>query len=254
MRYFAELAYRGTNYCGWQIQPNQPSVQQTIQDALTTLLRQPIEITGCGRTDTGVHASQYFIHFNYDGVFHEKFLQRLNRFLPKDIAFYKLQKMQVEAHARFDASRRGYTYFITSRKDPFSEDLAYPFPFFEQIDEQKLQNAAQLLLTYQEFFPFCKTNSDAKTMRCKLYRSEWEFQLERHRLLFHIEANRFLRGMVRLIVGMCLEVGVGKISLQTVKEALDNQTRLPRSWSVPAHGLFLSKVAYPENLFQEENS
>lgn len=244
MRYFAELAYRGTNYCGWQRQPAQPSVQQTIEEALSTLLRTSIEIVGCGRTDTGVHASQYFIHFEYEGEFHEKFVARLNRFLPKDIAFYSIKKVASEAHARFDAQRRGYTYFVHSRKNPFSENTAYHFPFFEQIDEQKLQAAAQLLLDYDAFFPFCKTKSDANTMLCKMYRSEWEFQPEQHRLLFHVEANRFLRGMVRLIVGMCLEVSIGKMELKDVKNALEEQKRLPRSWSVPPEGLFLSKVEY----------
>ncbi|MEM9991693.1 MAG: tRNA pseudouridine(38-40) synthase TruA [Bacteroidota bacterium] len=249
MRYFAELAYQGTNYCGWQIQPQQPSVQQTIQDALRTLLRQPIEVAGCGRTDTGVHASQYFIHFDYEGTLHEKFLGRLNRFLPKDIAFYSIRAVKANAHTRFDASRRGYTYIITARKDPFFYPTAYYFPFFEQIDAEKLQAAAQLLMNYEEFFPFCKTNSDAKTMRCSMYQAVWEWQPEQQRLLFHVEANRFLRGMVRLIVGMCLEVSIGKMSLDEVKVALDKQKRLPRSWSVPAQGLFLDKVVYPTALF-----
>lgn len=248
MRYFAELAYKGTNYYGWQRQPNQIAVQQIIEEALSTLMQQPIEIVGCGRTDTGVHASQYFIHFDCEADFHENFVHRLNRFLPKDIAFYKIQKVAADAHARFDAQVRGYTYIISPRKNPFEKDTSYHFPFFDRMDTQKLQAAAQLLLEYDAFFPFCKTNSDAKTMLCQIQRAEWEFQPAQHRLLFHIEANRFLRGMVRLIVGMCLEVSMEKLSLSDVKKALDTQTRLPRNWSVPPQALFLNKVVYPFEL------
>ncbi len=245
MRYFAELAYKGTNYSGWQRQLNASSVQQIIEEALSTLLQTPIEIIGCGRTDTGVHASQYFIHFDYEGTFHERFVVRLNRFLPKDIAFYSIKQVAADAHTRFDAQRRAYTYYLASRKNPFAEETAYHIPFFDQLDHEKLQAAAQLLLQYDAFFPFCKTNSDAKTMLCKMYRAEWEFQPDQHRLLFHVEANRFLRGMVRLIVGMCIEVSLEKLQLADVQNALETQTRLPRNWSVPAQGLFLSKVEYP---------
>lgn len=244
MRYFAELAYKGTNYNGWQRQPNAPSVQQTIEDAFSTILRTPITITGCGRTDTGVHASQYFIHFDTDESFPKSFEKRINKYLPDDIAIYRIFEVDEKAHTRFDASYRAYEYHLIFDKNPFLIESAYRFPFGEKLDFEKLQSAAKLLLVYDAFFPFCKTKSDAKTMFCDLQRAEWIWKEEGKYLVFHIAANRFLRGMVRLIVGMCLNVGIGKLSLEEVKDAMENQTRLKKSYSVPPNGLFLSEIRY----------
>ena len=244
MRYFAELAYKGTNYNGWQRQPNAPSVQQTIEEAFSRILGTEIVITGCGRTDTGVHASQYFIHYDFGGEYPKGFLKRINKYLPTDIAIKNIEEVADEMHARFGANYRSYEYHVVFQKEPFLTDSAFYFPFGKKVDFEKMQSATKLLLEYDSFFPFCKTNSDAKTMLCDLKRAEWVWEKEGEHLVFHIAANRFLRGMVRLIVGMCLNVAVGKITLDQVKDAMDHQTRLTKSYSVPPNGLFLNEVRY----------
>lgn len=244
MRYFIHLAYKGTNYNGWQIQPNAPSVQQTIQDAMTTILGQKIEIVGCGRTDTGVHAKEYYAHFDFDGDFPKAFLQRINKFLPNDIVFYNIKKVSDEAHARFDAYHRAYEYHIVFDKNPFEIDTAWYYFQARNLDVEKMQAAARLLLNYSEFKPFCKTNHQSKTLICELKHSEWE--IHKGRLVFHIAANRFLRGMVRLIVGMCINIGIGKVTIDDLKTAMDNQSMMKKSYSVPADGLYLTDIRYPQ--------
>lgn len=244
MRYFIELAYNGAAYYGWQRQPHQPSVQETLEQALGTVLRTPmLEITGCGRTDTGVHASCYYAHFDADAPLPENLLSRINKFLPKDIAIRRIIPVADDLHARFDAHYRAYTYYLSAHKDPFRPDTVLYLHHLHQCDTTSMQAAAQLLLSYDHFAPFCKTGSDAKTMHCQLYRSEWIFDDTAWQ--YHIAANRFLRGMVRLIVGMCLSVGEGKITLDDVRHALDTQTPLPKSLSVAPNGLFLTEVRYP---------
>ena len=245
MRYFANLAYNGTNYFGWQRQNNAISVQQVIEEALSTILRQDMAITGCGRTDTGVHASQYFIHFDFEGEFPPGFLSRINKYLPTDIVIYSVFPVADEAHARYDAFKRSYEYHIVFHKTPFYSNTTYYFPFASQLDLERMQEAATLLLSYQEFYPFCKSNTDVKTMKCELQRAEWVHEEEEKKLIFHISANRFLRGMVRLIVGMSLNIGLDKISLQDLKTAMDTQTRLKKSLSAPPQGLFLTQIQYP---------
>lgn len=244
MRYFIELSYNGTAYCGWQRQPNAPSVQETIEKALATVARQEISVVGCGRTDTGVHARQYFLHFDFEPPLPKYFMNRLNKVLPPDIAFYHLHEKSPGTHARFDATRRAYEYHIVFKKNPFIGQTAYHFPQWEKLNIDKMQTAAALLLDYTAFYPFCKSNTDVKTMNCDLHRSEWEILPNEQGLIFHIEANRFLRGMVRLITGMCLNIGMGKLKLETVKNALDQQERMTKSLSAPPHGLFLTKVVY----------
>ncbi len=244
MRYFARLAYNGANYYGWQKQPNQISVQEQIETALSTVFNQATEIVGCGRTDTGVHARQYFIHFDSPYPLPEGFVRRINKLLPRDIAIDEFIPVHPEAHARFDATLRSYEYFIDLKKNPFAEKTAYFFPFGDQIDPLTLQQAASIVLDYEDFFPFCKTDSDAQTMKCLIKQSEWKFYPDQHRMVYHISANRFLRGMVRLIVGMCLNVSMNKVSIREVREALDTQTRLKKSWSAPPEGLFLTQVVY----------
>ncbi|RME93544.1 MAG: tRNA pseudouridine(38-40) synthase TruA [Bacteroidetes bacterium] len=243
MRYFLELAYHGALYHGWQKQPNAPSVQETLEHAFSTILNQPIEITGCGRTDTGVHASQYFAHFDFQGQFPHEFLRRINKFLPKDIAILQLFPVDWQQHSRFDAHYRAYRYHLSARKNVFRPDTLLYYPRATQLNKTLMTEAAALLLEYDHFAPFCKTGSDAKTMRCELYRSEWEFGEQEY--IYHIAANRFLRGMVRLIVGMQLSVGLGKIKLSEVRAAMDQQTRLDKALSVPPEGLFLTEVRYP---------
>lgn len=245
MRYFAEIAYNGAHYFGWQRQPNDISVQEQLETSFSTILRTPIDILGCGRTDTGVHARQYYFHFDYDGEFPEHFVRRLNKFLPPDIAVYRIFPVAADAHARFDAYYRAYAYIIDFQKNPFAQQTTYHYPYPDRPELEKLQAAAALLLEFDEFFPFCKTHHDARTLRCELHRSDWEWRPEQQRLIYHIAANRFLRGMVRLIVGMCINVGLGKLSLDTVRAALEQQQTLERSTSAPPQGLFLTEVRYP---------
>ena len=244
MRYFSELAYKGTHYHGWQKQPNATTVQEVIEQALSTILNRPIEVVGCGRTDTGVHASQYFLHFDFDGELPEGFISRINKFLPRDIAVRRVFEVDDKKHARFDAVKRSYEYHIVFAKTPFETDTAWHYYLAKTLDVKKLNAAAALLLGYQEFFPFCKTHHDALTMECDLHRCEWVLEKESGRLVFHISANRFLRGMVRLIVGMCIKVATGKLALEKVKDTMDRQVLLEGSWSVPPDGLYLSEVKY----------
>lgn len=242
MRYFLDLAYNGTRFYGWQRQPSDPSVQAAIEDVFSLILRQPIEIVGCGRTDTGVHASEYFAHFDFDGEFPSAFLERANKLVKNDIALKRIIPVAPTAHARFDAFKRSYEYHITFVKNPFAIETEWHFTQHKSLDFNKMQKAAEILRGYTEFVPFCKTHSDAQTMKCDLSRSEWIFEGEK--AVFHISANRFLRGMVRLIVGACINIGLGQVSLDELKKALDEQKPLNKSYSVPPTGLFLTEVEY----------
>jgi len=245
MRYFAELSYKGTNYSGWQRQPNAMSVQQKIEEALSMILRVKTEVVCCGRTDAGVHASQFFLHFDFEGALPDNILKRINKYLPGDIAISRIFEVDEKAHTRFDASFRAYEYHVVFDKNPFKKDSAFFYPFGRKLDISLMQEAASILLKYDSFFPFCKTNSDAKTMFCTIERSEWVWEKEGEHLVFHIAANRFLRGMVRLVVGMCLNVGLGKVKIAELYEAMDKQERLKQSYSVPPNGLFLCEIRYP---------
>lgn len=245
MRYFLTLSYLGTHYNGWQIQPNAPSVQATLESALSTILRQPVGVTGCGRTDTGVHARYYVAHFDAEGELPQTFLHSLNSLLPQDIAIQGFQPVRSDAHARYDAYERSYEYHIILRKDPFATKTAWFFPQSEKLDVEKMQEVADLLPLYSEFFPFCKTDSGTEGYDCMMKSAFWEHKPDEYRLIFYITANRFLRGMVRLIVGACMNTGLGKIGIEDVKSALDDQKPLKKSLSVPPHGLFLTDVKYP---------
>lgn len=244
MRYFIELAYNGANYHGWQKQPRDQSVQQTLEDSFSTILGKTIDMAGCGRTDSGVHASQYFAHFEFAGEIPVRFIRRINKYLPADIVIYRLYPVAPDMHARFSAHYRAYRYHLSLLKDPFRKQTATFYPYAHQLDTDKMQAAAALIKEYELFAPFCKTGSDVDEPRCQLFHSAWTFQENEY--IFEIAANRFLRGMVRLIVGMCLDVGREKVSLSEVKEALDNQHRLRKANSAPAEGLFLSEVRYAE--------
>ena len=243
MRFFAELAYNGTNYCGWQRQPKEITVQEVLEFAFSTILRKEVRLTGCGRTDTGVHASQYFAHFDFEKAIPSGFIGRINKFLPKDIVVKKIIEVESNAHARFDATQRSYEYHLSFYKNPFHINTIFHYPFAEQLDLNLMQEAASLLLNYKAFFPFCKSKSDARTMFCDLRRAEWQLK-DNGVLVFYISANRFLRGMVRLIVGMCLNVGLGKTSLEEVKTAMEQQVRLKKDFSVSPKGLYLTEVKY----------
>jgi tRNA pseudouridine38-40 synthase len=243
MRWRIHLSYLGTAYCGWQRQPGDPTVQQALEEAFSMILRQPVEITGCGRTDTGVHARHYVAHAEVQDIHvSEKIVYQLNAVLPPDIAISEITEAGDGFHARFDAIERQYRYYIHFNKDPFLNGRSYYFHQHTPLDQGKVNEAASLLLHYDQFKPFCKTGSDADHFRCTLKESVWTF--EDDRAVYSVKANRFLRGMVRLTVGACLNTGLGKISLDELKKCLDQQTPLPHAWSVPAEGLYLENVVY----------
>ncbi|MEE9437786.1 MAG: tRNA pseudouridine(38-40) synthase TruA [Saprospiraceae bacterium] len=244
MRYFALCKYNGTEYFGWQAQKTTDNtIQGIIEKTLSTITREFVPITGCGRTDAGVHASQYYFHFdtNFENIDNLKY--KLNSILPFSINIDNIRKVPNDAHARYNAYRRAYDYYIAYERDPFREFTTFYYPNYKKLDLNLLQEAAKLLLGYQEFVPFCKTGSNVDVKKCEIFVSEWKFT--DYGLHYHIEANRFLRGMIRLIVGMCLNVARGQLNIEQVKKSLDNQVRLKTDWSVPARGLFLSDIKYP---------
>ena len=244
-RTFVKLAYNGNAYSGWQIQPNAMTVQGKLQEVLSTLYQSSITLTGCGRTDSGVHASMFFAHVDLPDKFSLPDLHfKLNGILPADIVILDIRSIHDEAHTRFDADARSYVYKMVFQKDPFRHGQVYLFDQATKPDFELTQKAAGALLEYGEFFTFCKTHSENDTYKCDLRRSEWQAVSEGE-WHYHVTADRFLRGMVRMIVGMCLNVGMGRMQLEEVRLALDNQERLARAWSVPASGLFLSEISYP---------
>ncbi|MBK6932700.1 MAG: tRNA pseudouridine synthase A [Saprospirales bacterium] len=245
MRYFLTLAYRGTRYAGWQRQPNACSVQEVLETALATLLREPVGVTGCGRTDTGVHARYYVAHFDTGAALPVTFLSGLNSLLPDDIAVYAVRPVQPEAHARYDAVARSYEYHITLRKDPFAAETAWFYPQGRRLHPGRLAAVAALLPEYGVFFPFCKTHSGVAHYACALTAARWELDSANEKWVFYISANRFLRGMVRLIVGACVLHARDQIGLDEIREALDVQRPLRKTLSVPARGLLLAAVEYP---------
>ena len=241
-RYFIHLAYNGTNYCGWQIQPQSPSVQGELERCLGLKLGCAVGITGCGRTDTGVHARNYYAHFDYDGVIGDpdELTYRLNLFLPSDIVIYRIWEVDPEAHARFDAVSRTYHYYIAQQKNPFHLGDAYYL--YGNLDVNKMQTAANELLNHSDFTSFSKLHTQVKTNNCKVMEAVW-FEQD-GLLVFRIKADRFLRNMVRAIVGTLLEVGKGKMSLEAFRDIIERKDRCAAGESVPAHGLFLEAVDY----------
>ncbi|GLR19738.1 tRNA pseudouridine(38-40) synthase TruA [Portibacter lacus] len=246
-RYFVWIQYNGTRFSGWQSQPNAPTIQDLIESKLSMVQREEIRVVGCGRTDAGVHASDYVFHF--DGLIEDvdHLIFKLNRMLGKDVAVIKIREVLPTAHARFDAIKRSYGYHISQVKNPFKTEVSYHNLYVFQKDLEILNRVAAEFLKHDDFFPYCKSNSDVNNTKCHIYRSEWE--IHNGELIFHVEANRFLRGMVRLLVGSCLNVANGKLSIDEIKDAFNNQRRLSKDLSVPAHGLFLNKITYPDDLF-----
>lgn len=242
MRYFIEFAYNGKNYCGWQFQPHSPSVQETLNRALSTLLKTEIDVVGAGRTDTGVHAKQMFAHFDHEEIVDTaQLVKRLNSFLPADIVVYRFIPLHNDAHARFDATRRTYEYHIHTFKDAFDHEGSWYN--FHKLDVEKMNEAAQLLFNYTDFKCFSKTHADVKTFNCDIMEARWE--QHSNKLVFTVSADRFLRNMVRAIVGTLVNVGLGKISLNDVATIIESRDRNRAGFSVPAHGLYLTKVIYP---------
>ncbi|AUP80883.1 tRNA pseudouridine(38-40) synthase TruA [Flavivirga eckloniae] len=245
MRYFIELSYNGGAYHGWQNQPKDISVQEVIEKALSMLLKDAIAIMGAGRTDTGVHASQMFAHFNTQVAFNETDLVfKLNSFLPKDIAIRDIFKVKDEAHARFDAISRTYLYRIALKKDVFSFNNTF---FVKQnLDVDKMNEASEILLKYKDFQCFSKSNTDVKTYYCDIMKAVWT--LENNELHFVIKADRFLRNMVRAIVGTMINIGLGKIDVEDLHTIIKSKNRSEAGFSVPAHGLYLKQVEYPNDI------
>lgn len=242
MRYFIKLAYKGTNYFGWQYQPDAISVQETLNKALSTLLRINIDILGAGRTDSGVHAKEMFAHFDYETeIYTEKLVYKLNSFLPKDIAVFEIIKVHDEAHARFDATKRTYEYHIHTKKNAFECDDSWYYSL--PLDVEKMNEACKILFEYIDFECFSKTHTDVNTFNCKIFEANWKQNEDK--LVFTISADRFLRNMVRAIVGTMINIGSGKVSLNDFRKIIESKNRGKAGFSVPAHGLYLTKIEYP---------
>lgn len=247
-RYFIQLSYKGTNYHGWQIQPNAISVQEILTKAFSTILREEIEITGAGRTDTGVHASYFIAHFDSEKEnlnLDKKLIFKLNSYLPKDIAIYKILAVHPEAHARFDANSRTYYYYIHQQKDPFLLETSYYLP--QKLDIDLMNKACELLFQFNDFTSFSKLHTDVKTNNCIIKKAFWT--QDYYKLKFTITADRFLRNMVRAIVGTLIDIGKKKITLEDFIQIIENKNRSDAGISVPAQGLFLANITYHKNIF-----
>jgi len=246
MRYFFEVTYDGSSYNGWQNQANALGVQQVIEDTLSKLLRDKISIVGSGRTDTGVHCVQQFFHADIrTEIKRHDFLQRLNSFLPKDIAIRNLLPVKSDAHARYDGRERAYEYHITTRKNPLLVGRA--FYFFKKCDISLMNEAAELLVGEHDFTSFSKVKTDVNHFVCTIKIAHWRKKDDL--LIFNISANRFLRGMVRAIVGTLLDVGTQKISIKEFQSIIKSKDRKKAGMNVPPEGLYLTEVKYPKNIF-----
>lgn len=246
-RYFIELSYLGAHYHGWQIQPNAMTVQEKLQEVLSMLFKTEIKITGCGRTDTGVHAKAFFAHVDVDlellSFPKEQLIYKLNSILPHDIAIHKIFEVRKDAHARFDAVSRTYEYYLSEEKNPFTQDLYYQSPY-KSLDFNLMNTAARILFEYNDFECFSKTGTDVATFNCKIMQAKWTKKDDMW--IFTIQADRFLRNMVRAIVGTLIEVGRGHMNLNDFRKVIEGKKRSEAGWSVPGKGLFLSKVEYPK--------
>jgi tRNA pseudouridine38-40 synthase len=244
-RYFLELMYKGTGYSGFQVQKNAPNtVQEAIEKAFAILQKQVVTMTGSSRTDAGVHALQNFFHFEFEGSINGHFKYKMNAILPKDIVVKNIYPVQPEAHCRFDAIARSYNYHIYRNKNPFLSDRAHYFPY--ALDIEKMQEAAAILKLYTDFTSFSKRNTQVKTFLCAIAESEWRQDGEQ--MIYHVKANRFLRGMVRGLTGTMLQAGRNKISIEQFKKIIEARDCRLADFSVPGHGLFLTKVEYPPEL------
>lgn len=242
MRYFIEFAYKGTNYHGWQIQPEAISVQEVLTKATNLILKDSFELVGAGRTDAGVHASQMYAHFDTEVDFNsEDAVRKINSYLPEDIAVFRIFPVSADAHTRFDATARTYEYHIHLKKNVFSKDLSWYH--FRKLNIDKMNEAAKILLEYEDFECFSKTHTDVFTFNCTITEAHW--QLNNDNLVFTISANRFLRNMVRAIVGTLINIGLEKIEVQEMRTIIESKNRGKAGFSVPAHGLYLTKVSYP---------
>jgi len=245
LRYFIELSYNGKAYHGWQNQPKAISVQEVLEKALSTLLKEKIAIVGAGRTDTGVHAKQMFTHF--DTIVELSFVDlkfKLNSFLPKDIAVHDIFKVNDEAHARFDAISREYIYRISLSKNVFTFNNTYYFK--QELNVDMMNDAAKILFEYEDFKCFSRSNTDVKTYNCNIMKADWILYDEE--LVFTVKADRFLRNMVRAIVGTMINIGIGKIGVNDLHSIIKSKDRSKAGASVPGHALYLTKIEYPKSL------
>ena len=246
-RYFIYLAYDGTNYHGWQIQPNGSSVQECLMKALATFLRREVEVIGAGRTDAGVHASLMVAHFDNEEELDTLIVtDKLNRLLPPDISVFKVCRVKKDAHARFDATARTYKYYVTTTKYPFNRQ--YRCRVYGTLDFELMNRAAATLFDYSDFTSFSKLHTDVKTNLCRIMHAEWT-QEDDTTWVFTIQADRFLRNMVRAIVGTLLEVGRGKLTVEGFRQIIEQQDRCKAGTSAPGNALFLVSVEYPRHLF-----
>ena len=247
-RYFIRFAYDGTAYCGWQVQPNGLSVQEVLTKALCTILRtEDIEIVAAGRTDAGVHARNMVAHFDVEDRLPAglDLVNKLNSLLPSDISVIEIREVKPEVHARFDALSRRYEYHLVLQKDVFRHPFA--MRIYNPLDFDRMNEAAKILFEYSDFTSFSKLHTDVKTNNCKIMAAHWEQREDEW--IFIVEADRFLRNMVRAIVGTLLEVGRGKMTIDEFRQVIDAKNRCNAGSSVPAKGLFLVEVAYPENIY-----
>ncbi|MCP4522365.1 MAG: tRNA pseudouridine(38-40) synthase TruA [Cytophagales bacterium] len=242
MRYKIDVAYKGTKYHGWQIQPNAITVQGELDKALSTFLRTPIETLGSGRTDAGVHARQQIVQFDVETPVDEfRFMRGINALLPHGILVKSIEQTHDEFHARFHATARAYRYYISKYKDPFGENQCYVFP--KELDIEKMNEAAKCLFDHIDFESFSKIHTDVHTFNCTIMAAEWTQTPEGY--VFYIKANRFLRGMVRAIVGTLLKVGLGKMNKEQFNTVILAKNRHEAGAAAPADGLFLEEVSYP---------
>ncbi len=252
-RYFIVLDYNGTHYHGWQYQPNALSVQEILEKDFSMILKEPIAITGCGRTDTGVHAKNYVAHFDSVSENLETqptLVHKLNRFLPKEITIQYIKKIHPEAHARFDANSRTYQYFISKNKDSFNYPFSYTYQLPLRVD--LMNQAASQLFHYTDFTSFSKVDTDVKTNNCKIMEVHW--QETDHQLIFTIKADRFLRNMVRALVGTLLEVGKEKLTVEEFRQIIEANDRCKAGHSAKAQALFLMKVEYPYSIISKNEA
>lgn len=241
MRYFITLSYDGTAYHGWQVQPHSVSVQEELQKALSTLLREPVEVVGAGRTDTGVHARKMIAHFDFGELDSKQLTYKLNKILPKDIAVYGVELVADDMHARFSAKSRTYHYFVHLSKNPFLR--AYSWQVYGEPDFDLMNQAAQVVMEYRDFTSFSKVNTDTKTNDCTITEARWE-RVGEDQWRFTITANRFLRNMVRAIVGTLVEVGRGRMTIEQLRQVIEAKDRCRAGDSVPGNALFLVDVVY----------
>jgi len=245
LRFFIEFSYNGSNYHGWQRQPSQTSIQERFEDCISKILSSNISLTAAGRTDTGVHAKKMFAHFNYDKEFDFlKTIHQLNSFLPNDISVRNIFRVNHDDHARFSALSRTYRYVLINRKDPFMQKRAYLLK--NKLDIKKMNEACKYLLSNDNFKSFSKSKTDVKTYICDIQEASWT-QVNNDTFIFKIKANRFLRNMVRAIVGTLIEVGQNKITIDQFNDVILSKNRAKAGYSVPAHGLYLTDVEYGIN-------